>query len=84
MFTTATNSYNVTEQIMPFMRYQFAVVACNELGCGDFELVQPSTIIHTLPDSKHNRLVIDFLMHVFITLLKCSSNGTSKLFCNRC
>ncbi|XP_065918563.1 hemicentin-1-like isoform X2 [Dysidea avara] len=50
MFTTATNSYNVTEQIMPFMRYQFAVVACNELGCGDFELVQPSTIIHTLPD----------------------------------
>ena len=47
MFTTTTNSYNVTEQIIPFMRYQFAVVACNELGCGDLELAGRSTINRT-------------------------------------
>jgi len=50
MFTTTTNSYNVTEQILPFMRYQFAVVACNELGCGDLELRGLSTINRTLPE----------------------------------
>ena len=50
MFTTTTNSYNVTEQILPFMRYQFAVVACNELGCGDLELAGASTINRTLPE----------------------------------
>ena len=50
MFTTTTNSYNVTEQIIPFMRYQFAVVACNELGCGDLELAGQSTINRTQQD----------------------------------
>ena len=50
MFTTTTNSYNVTEQILPFMRYQFAVVACNELGCGDLELAGPSQIMHSQRD----------------------------------
>ena len=48
MFTTTSNSYNVTNQILPFMRYQFAVVACNELGCGDLEAAGPSTINRTL------------------------------------
>jgi len=50
MFTSTTNSYNATEQIIPFMRYQFAVVACNELGCGDLELTGLSQIVHTLQD----------------------------------
>ena len=48
--TTTTNSYNVTEQILPFMRYQFVVVACNELGCGDLEEAGASTINRTLPE----------------------------------
>ena len=50
MFTTTTNSFNVTEQILPFMRYQFAIVTCNELGCGDVELAGPSTINRTLQE----------------------------------
>ena len=50
MFTTTTNSYNVTEQIIPFMRYQFAVVACNELGCGDLEAAIASPTHRTLPE----------------------------------
>ena len=50
MFTTTTNSYNVTEQILPFMRYQFAVVACNRLGCGDLEAAGTSQIIQTHQD----------------------------------
>jgi len=44
-FTTTNNSYNVTEGILPFTRYQFSVVACNELGCG--ELRQSSLEIQT-------------------------------------
>ena len=50
MFTTTTNSSNVTEQILPFMRYQFAVVACNGLGCGNLGEAGPSTTIRTLPE----------------------------------
>ena len=44
-FTTTSTSYNVTENILPFTRYQFSVVACNELGCG--ALGQPSPEIQT-------------------------------------
>ena len=45
-------SYNVTENILPAMLYQFTVVACNELGCG--ELGQPSPTILTDEDCKHS------------------------------
>ena len=51
MFTTTANSYNVTVQILPFMRYQFAVVACNELECGTLEAAGTSQIIQTQQDS---------------------------------
>ena len=47
-----TVSYNVTENILPAMLYQFSVVACNELGCG--ELGQPSQTILTDEERKHN------------------------------
>ena len=47
MFTTTANSYNVTEQILPFMRYQFVVVACNELGCGDLDVAEQSEVVRT-------------------------------------
>ena len=57
MFTTTTNSYNVTEHIIPFMRYRFAVVACNELGCGDLEIAQPSITVQTQSDSKYSSLL---------------------------
>ena len=50
-FTTISNSYNISENILPFMRYQFTVVACNELGCGEFG--QPSSIILTDSECKH-------------------------------
>jgi len=53
MFTTTTNSYNVTQNILPFMIYQFIVVACNELGCGDVELAQPSPVFHSLSEGIH-------------------------------
>ena len=51
-FTTTSTSYNVTEDILPFMRYQFTAVACNELGCG--ELGQPSLIVRTDQEGKYN------------------------------
>ncbi|XP_065904076.1 cell adhesion molecule DSCAM-like [Dysidea avara] len=51
MFTTTANSYNVTVQILPFMRYQFAVVACNELECGTLEAAGTSQIIQTQQDN---------------------------------
>ena len=44
-FTTTSTSYNVTDNVLPFTRYQFTVVACNELGCG--ALVQSSPEIQT-------------------------------------
>ena len=50
--STPTISYNVTENILPAMLYQFTAVACNELGCG--ELGQPSPTILTLEESKHS------------------------------
>ena len=43
LITTTSTSYNVTENILPAMLYQFTAVACNELGCG--ELGQPSSTI---------------------------------------
>ena len=48
--TTTSTSYNVTEDILPAMLYQFTVVACNELGCG--ELGQPSSTIRTNEERK--------------------------------
>ena len=50
--SSPTMSYNVTENILPAMLYQFSVIACNELGCG--ELGQPSPTILTNEDRKHN------------------------------
>ena len=50
--SSPTISYNVTENILPAMLYQFTVVPCNELGCG--ELGQPSPTIHTDEERKHN------------------------------
>ena len=47
-----TISYNVTKNIVPAMLYQFTVVACNELGCG--ELGEPSRTILTDEERKHN------------------------------
>ena len=32
--TTTSTSYNVTENILPAMLYQFTAVACNEIGSG--------------------------------------------------
>ena len=45
-------SYNFTDNILPAMLYQFIIVACNELGCG--ELGQPSPTVHTNEERKHN------------------------------
>ena len=50
--SSPTMSYNVTENILPAMLYQFTVVACNDLGCG--ELGQPSPTVRTVKDCKHN------------------------------
>ena len=50
-YTTTSTSYNVTEDILPAMQYQFSVVACNELGCGI--LGQPSPIVYTGEERKH-------------------------------
>ena len=50
-YTTISTSYNITEDILPAMQYQFTVVACNELGCG--ELGQPSQIIRAGEERKH-------------------------------
>lgn len=48
--TTTSTRYNVTQNILPFTRYQFSVVACNELGCG--ELGQSSPEIQTNSECK--------------------------------
>ena len=45
-------SHIVTVNILPAMLYQFTVVACNELGCG--ELGQPSPTIRTNEERKHS------------------------------
>ena len=50
--SSLTISHNVTENILPAMLYQFTVIGCNELGCG--ELGQPSPTIVTDPERKHN------------------------------
>ena len=50
-YTTTSTSYNVTQDILPAMQYQFSVVACNELGCG--ELGQPSPTIRTYRERKY-------------------------------
>ena len=51
-YTTTSTSYNVTKDILPTMQYQFSVVACNELGCG--ELGQPSPTIRVGEDRKQS------------------------------
>ena len=50
--SSPTISYNVTEHILPAMLYQFTVVACNELGCG--ELGQPSPVVLTDEEREYN------------------------------
>ena len=50
--SSPTMSYNVTENILPAMLYQFTIVACNELGCG--ELGQPSITGPTVLERKYN------------------------------
>ena len=50
-YTTTSNSYNITEDILPAMQYQFSVVACNGLGCGI--LGQPSPTVRTGEERKH-------------------------------
>ena len=50
-YTTTSTSYNITEDILPTMQYQFTVVACNELGCG--ELGQPSPTVRAGEERKH-------------------------------
>ena len=52
IMSSSTISYNLTENILPAMLYQFIIVACNELGCG--ELGQPSSTIYTDEERKHN------------------------------
>ena len=51
-YTTTSTSYNVTDDILPAMQYQFSVVACNELGCG--ELGQPSPTIRAGEERKQS------------------------------
>ena len=50
--TTTSTSYNMTENILPAILYQFTAVACNELGCG--ELGQPSSTILTDEERKRH------------------------------
>ena len=50
--SSPTMSYNVTKNILPAMLYQFTVVACNELGCG--ESGEPSQTIRAYEERKHN------------------------------
>ena len=50
--SSPTMSYNVTKNILPAMLYQFTVVACNNLGCG--ELGQLSQTILTSEERKYN------------------------------
>ena len=64
-YTTSSTSYNVTEDILPVMLYQFTVAACNELGCG--ELGQPSPTLHTNEGSKHDLNCINVLSYYTCT-----------------
>ena len=50
MFHDGNFMYNVTTDILPFMRYGYSVQACNVLGCSNVS--QPSPTVMTLPDSK--------------------------------
>ena len=50
--SSLTIRYNVTANILPAMLYQFSVVACNELGCG--ELGQTSPEVLTDEERKRN------------------------------
>ena len=47
MFRNGSFRYNISEDIIPFNNYQFAVQACNVLGCGNVSA--PSPITMTLP-----------------------------------
>ena len=84
MFTTTTNSYNVTEQILPFMRYQFAVVACNKLGCRDLDLAVQSLIVQTQEEGEYckNVSVYNVLNALLIAPetppLNCSATAVSS------
>jgi len=50
MFRNGSFRYNTSESILPFNNYQFAVRACNVLGCGNVSSSSPTAM--TLPDSK--------------------------------
>ena len=56
-YTTTNNSYNVTEDILPAMQYQFGVVACNELGCAE-ELGQPSPTVRAGEERKQSIYIL--------------------------
>ena len=61
-FITNSTSYNVTENILPAMPYQFTAVACNELGCG--ELGQLSPTILTGEECKHIISYINISLYI--------------------
>ena len=50
MFRDGSFRYNISEGVIPFNNYRFAVQACNVLGCGNVS--SPSPTAMTLPDSK--------------------------------
>ena len=52
IMSSPTIIHNFTEYILPAMAYQFIIVACNELGCG--ELGQLFSTILTDEERKHN------------------------------
>lgn len=52
--TTTVTSYNITSGIIPYTKYRLTVVACNDIGCSDFDKGEPSIPIRTEPDGKCN------------------------------
>ena len=60
-YTTTSSSYNITEDILPAMQYQFSVVACNELGCG--ELGQPSPTVRAGKECKQSIYILEYFTY---------------------
>ena len=54
MFRDGSFRYNISEDIVPFNNYRFAVQACNVLGCGNVS--STSAIAMTLPDDSKFQL----------------------------
>ena len=49
-YTTTLSVYNITSGIVPYTKYVFRVIACNELGCGVFDNGITSSPYRTQPD----------------------------------